>query len=289
MNKSKVIENQNVVFALASTEQAFYAGRPSGVFRSLDMGRTWHNVFDANPPFQGIAATALAIHNQTVFAGVKGAVVRSENGGDRWESAALSSPAPLVVDMAISPHFDQDQSVVAATAEDGVFVSYDRGMNWTAWNFGLIDLNCNCVAVSPDRMVFVGTESGIFYSHNFGKTWRDTPFPMDVAPVMSLCIKLPHIWAGTEVDGLYVSGNNGQTWAKFALLESSDESINALLPTSDGVMILTDHRLLQCRSDDFSYHKIRCFQDRQALTLAQIGQQIAVGFADGEIQVHHVK
>jgi photosystem II stability/assembly factor-like uncharacterized protein len=147
LNELKVVENQNVVFALASAAQTIYAGRKSGVFRSSDAGKTWQNTFDEQ--FQGIAATALATHHQTVFAGVKGAVVRSQDGGETWDAAVLSSPAPLVVDIAVSPQYDQDQFVVAATAEDGVFVSNDRGLNWTAWNFGLVDLHCNCIAISP--------------------------------------------------------------------------------------------------------------------------------------------
>jgi hypothetical protein len=77
--------------------------------------------------------------------------------------------------------------------EDGVLRSWDRGISWAGWNFGLLDLNVYALAISPefraDETLFVGVESGVFRSGNGGRAWRETAFPMEAGPVLSLAIR----------------------------------------------------------------------------------------------------
>jgi len=79
---------------------------------------------------------------------------------------------PLISALATSPNFADDGTILAGSIEDGVFCSMDRGVQWAAWNFGLLDLHVLCMALSPhfgrDETVFVGTETGLFRSTNGG-------------------------------------------------------------------------------------------------------------------------
>jgi photosystem II stability/assembly factor-like uncharacterized protein len=130
-----------------------------------------------------------------------------------------------VVALAISPDFPQDETLFAATAEDGVFCSTDGGAHWAAWNFGLLDLNMLSLAASPDfavdETVFAGTGTGLFRSTNGGRAWREAQLPIDYDAILSLTISPDFardglIFAGTENNGLLRSEDQGDTWVRWA-------------------------------------------------------------------------
>jgi hypothetical protein len=139
--------------------------------------------------------------------------------------------------------------VLAATVEDGVFRSGDRGSRWESWNFGLLDLDVYCIAISPafgdplgssgDETLYVGTETGIFRSTNGGRAWREVDFDINLAPVLSLAISPDYardgcLYAGTESHGLYRSVDRGRTWERVgetvpSLAGVPAQSISAIL------------------------------------------------------------
>jgi hypothetical protein len=175
--------------------------------------------------------------DRTVFAGVRGGILRSFDGGRSWHIATLPSPPPVVTALVISPAYARDGILLAGTLEDGVFRSADRGQRWTAWNFGLLDLNVLCLAISPsfadDETLFVGTETGIFRSTNGGRAWREVDFPMNLAPVLSLALSPTYaadgvLLAGTETHGLFASSDRGRSWTRLAP-DVIDGAVNAII------------------------------------------------------------
>ena len=238
---------QDTVYTLAASGTVLYAGRASGLYRSVDGGTNWENIFVSLNRPNALAVTALATMGGVVFAGVNGAVLRSEDAGDTWQIVALSSPPPQVSALAISPNFANDGVVIAGTSEDGIFVSNDRGVTWTPWNFGLIDPNVFALAISPDfqrdQTIFAGTVSGIFRSQNGGRAWRETSFPMGAAPVLSLVVAPDGlIYAGTEAHGLLVSDDFGAGWRQVSDLPVM--GVNALYASETGLWLLIEDHLL---------------------------------------------
>jgi hypothetical protein len=150
-----------------------------------------------------------------------------------------------VVALVVSPNFSEDGILFAGTAENGVFVSSDGGANWSAWNFGLLDLNVLCLAISPnfveDETLFAGTTTGLFVSTNGGRAWRDVVLPADLTVVLSVAVS-PHykddrtVFAGTEEQGLFVSSAGtiqaGVPWEKVGQ-SSLSQPINAILLASN--------------------------------------------------------
>lgn len=275
--------NQDTIYALAANADSLYAARLSGVSRSDDGGQTWHNTFAATPDLHGVAATALAVRGTTIIAGVTGGIAVSADQGATWQVRGLSAPPPLVVDLALLP---ADDLVLAATADDGVFLSRDNGTTWAAWNFGLFDLRVNCLAVAPDGFIFAGAESGIFRSHNGGKSWLDLPFPAEHAPVLSLAFTVEYMFAGTQASGLLYADHSGVNWAPVPGLDTLQaEVVHGLLPDTESLLVLTDQRLIRLAASDLSHETLCDFAAREALALARTGTQIAIGFADGTIEV----
>jgi photosystem II stability/assembly factor-like uncharacterized protein len=144
--------------------------------------------------------------------------------------------------------------VLAGTMEDGVFLSDDGGSKWNAWNVGLLDRHILCMALSPcissDRRAYVGTETGIYGSQNQGRSWRALNFPSEFAPVLSIALSPGFfgdgiLWAGTESQGLFRSGDYGQTW----LPSNLTGSVNAIVllpqfPHKPTILVWKDNSLL---------------------------------------------
>jgi hypothetical protein len=168
------------------------------------------------------------------------------------------SPPPVVSALAISPNYVRDGILLAGTVEDGVLSTSNRGGNWVAWNFGLLDLNTICMAISvdfsQDETLFVGVDSGIFRSTNGGRAWREVDFPLELAPVLSLAMSPAYsedgvLFAGTESHGLYRSEDRGQYWTRLGddLIHGAVNAIS-LSPefpeTADVLVLLSDGLLL---------------------------------------------
>lgn len=154
--------------------------------------------------------------------------------------------------------------IAAATAEDGVFLSVDRGQSWTAWNFGLVDMSVYALAISPnfkqDDLLFAGTESGIFCSRDGGRAWEEVDFPMDAAPVLSLGLSPTfaddgQLYAGTEKSGLFRSNDFGVSWQRVET-DFEEGAINSIQFDSfqtPGIWLLLDsHLLVEADGQHFS-------------------------------------
>lgn len=270
-----------------------FVAKKSGLYRSTDRGKTWEDAFASlnlsTPLPITFAAVALAGEITCVFACAAGQILRSLDAGQTWQVAALDTPAPLVTALVASPDFAQDGTLLAATVQDGIFRSTNRGVNWTGWNFGLYDPNINALAFVDAQIIFAGTQSGIFRSSNAGRSWRDIDFPIDCAPVVCLAVSRDGtIYAGTETEGLHVSRDGGKTWA--GLTEGAVEQIH--LDARGKLLILRDGELLLSENGGGSWRAARpgfepvsdisAFTTLPGLDSAK-GKKLLVGLSNGEI------
>ena len=274
---------QDIVYCLAvspdfARDGICLAARASGLFRSEDGGLTWQAAYASLELEAPLTTTAVAVSpsfkaDRSVFAGVPGGVLRSVDGGQNWYIAGFPSPPPFVSALVVSPNFAQDGTLLVGTLEDGVFRSGDRGEHWAAWNFGLLDLNVLCLALSPDfgaiapaghlsETIFAGTESGIFRSTNGGRAWREVDFPTEFAPVLSLVLSPRFatdglLLAGTESCGLFCSRDRGSTWERLGE-EAVTGAVNSILlapgfPAKPDVLVLLEDTLLVSRDGGQSW------------------------------------
>lgn len=274
-------------FALAASDGMLFAGRAGGLYRSADGGASWEYASAQLGEEGTIATTSLVARGRDVFAGIHGGVLRSSDGGGAWFTAALSNPPPLVVAMALSPAYEEDGALLAASAEDGIFASTDRGVTWRGWNFGLIDLNVNALAWATPALAFAGTESGIFRSRNGGRAWRALPFPMDLAPVISLQLSPDFesdrtLYAGTEEHGLLVTRDGGDSW-QAVTLPVAGEAVNAMAMTPQGLALALDEYLLLGRDGGTTWETLRHFPGQTGLALLAQGDQLVLALSGGEV------
>lgn len=230
--------------AVSPDGSARFSAQASGLYR-FD-GSTWRNML-ASLGTEPFAVTAVALSpdfpaDHTVYAGATGIILRSTDGGAGWQVFLLPAPPPIISALAVSPDYAQSGIVYAATLEDGVFVSQDRGVNWDVWNFGLIGFGVNALAVQRNRSVVVGNELGVFQSRNAGRSW--TEVALFDAPVTAIAPFGESLLVGVEELGLWqVQDGRPQRIAPDALAGS----VERIITDGTNLLILCDQRLYLSR------------------------------------------
>ncbi|MER5427130.1 F510_1955 family glycosylhydrolase [Streptosporangium roseum] len=132
-----------------------------GLIRTTDAGTTWTSVSEAgSADFHSIqpAGTALyAYDSQTER------VRRSVDEGRTWVPGAKAQ----VIDLA---GHEEEPNRVYATTQDGLQVSHDSGMNFTALTSA--PLLSHVDSLSKDELIGVGVDGQVQASENGGKTWQ---------------------------------------------------------------------------------------------------------------------
>jgi len=140
-------------------ETLFAAGPEAGLRVSRDGGRTWVNaggeLTDADVYGVAIAISSGDGDGRLVFAATDAGIYRSRDGGTSWEVPARGGDAPtgIVVSGATT--------VFAATLDNRLIASDDRGGTWRALDAPFDDAAIVSLACAPDdahdQTLYVGT------------------------------------------------------------------------------------------------------------------------------------
>ncbi len=109
-----------------------------------------------------------------------GRLYRSLDGGQGWQLLGTGLPGRTVNDVALSPTFAADQTLLAGLwhfgRNGGLFRSTDGGDTWRPTTRGLTDLEIQQIVYSPtfsrDQTIFLTTlDQGLFRSTDGGESW----------------------------------------------------------------------------------------------------------------------
>ncbi len=111
-----------------------------------------------------------------------------------------------------------DSGIFAGTDTGGVFLSVDKGLNWTALNNGLTNKNVKALLMK-DNLIVAGIANGLstgatFTSWNNGVSWAAPATPY-YGFLFCLALNGTDILAGTWY-GVIKSSDNGSTWTTLA-------------------------------------------------------------------------
>jgi photosystem II stability/assembly factor-like uncharacterized protein len=276
------------------------AGSQEGLFRTVD-GAHWESVtvvglpVDAPERYGVYGFVQLETRSQSIIAGAQGAVLRSNGPGQHWEVVPVSRPQPAITALA-TLRTAPTEYILAASMDDGVFQSDDDGATWLAWNLGLLDPHVLALAtcLSPDkRLVYAGTETGVFLSRNAGKSWHDVDLPFGHDAVGCLAaLDYGTLLVGSEHHGLWVSRNNRETWKKVNV-PGADAPINGLVVKVSGkrqiVCFSQGPRIFVSTDDLLSWKPLvfDCHAEHTVSALALFGRtntlDVLVGMTDGRV------
>ena len=301
---------KDYVYQFAASSTDWYAACASGLYRSQDQGSSWQIAYDSLNPKEALPTLCAAAPigpdgEPMIFAGLNGAILRSTDRCQTWQSLSLPSPAPIVTSLAPSPDFTRDGILFAGSLGCGVLIYKSHGSDLSMWNFGLLDHEVLCLAVSPafaeDQTIFAGVQSGLFMSVNGGRSWREVDLPPGYKPVLSLGIS-PNfgedatLCIGTEGKGLYLSRDQGSKWQRLGKKELV-APINAILlspsyPKEREMLVLHGGELLASLDGGDrweAWQPSASVEKEVTAILAPQGlsanQPLLVGHIDGEIRL----
>src|ERR1035441_372789 len=99
----------------------------------------------------------------------------------------------------------------------GVLMTRDSGLHWSEMNHGLAERTVIPILIdsTDPKVLYVGTESGIFKTVNAGEEWKDVSTGLTGRNVWSLAAdsSVPQrIYAGTSGGGVFRSDDAGGQW-----------------------------------------------------------------------------
>lgn len=231
MARWKKIENTPAtIYAIAPAKDgAWLLGTSSGIWQ-LE-GETSTRIAE---PLKDVAVTAVAYSKRALFVGAADGLALSTDGGENWTQAALPKQT-AVVQIVLTPMFDQAGMAFAVTLEDGFLRTMDIGRSWATCNFGIVDKEAITLALSPDfpmdMTAVVAVNSGVLRTGNGANAWRQVELEKEAMPMATLAFAKGMVLAGSETHGVYYSQNKGETWFKRGTFSSGP--INALAASPD--------------------------------------------------------
>src|SRR5262249_54136790 len=115
-----------------------------GIFYSNTRGARWQTngfgLLDASVFCLGFSPNFS--RDTTTFAGTDTTLYFSYNGAMAWKQLPFPEGAAPALSLAVSPHYEQDQTLLVGTESQGLHRSTDRGRTWRA-----VNLPASCINV----------------------------------------------------------------------------------------------------------------------------------------------
>jgi hypothetical protein len=180
-----------------------------GVYQSKDGGSNWA------PLSRGLCNTApfsITVAEGQVFAGTNGDGIYKYRQPDEWDPVAQGSygSGPNRVAGLVRAMDTQAGGVLAATS-NGLFASYDAGLNWRRADSGLGIDDWWCLAKLGSGL-YAGGASGLYRTEDGGRHWAPAMDSMPDAIVDALVAHGNSLFASFQRFGIYRSAGGSGPW-----------------------------------------------------------------------------
>jgi photosystem II stability/assembly factor-like uncharacterized protein len=176
----------------------FIAAGVDGIIRSNNYGATWENITDA---LITSTVTSVALCQGRLLIGTYNGLTISDNYGSSLEPR-VNSFNLNIRDIAISG------DNILATTNQGLNQTMDHGESWER---KLINMN---IIESCDSFVCIASNSGFYYSYDYGKTsfWDDVRGLPDDPMITDFALRDSIAFGSLYDYGIYFSDNWGVNW-----------------------------------------------------------------------------
>ena len=141
----------DLLYSLHKNEQGFFIGLAGGGYRSTNNGVNWSSISSG---LLNANVHSLDSKSGLLFAGTNIGFFRSSDTGSSWTKTSQGLPSLWINEIKVV-----NGAVLAATRNDGVYISLNNGNNWTAINSGMADTNILTISYNSS-FVFAGSAQG---------------------------------------------------------------------------------------------------------------------------------
>ncbi|MCB0213073.1 MAG: hypothetical protein KDJ52_27265, partial [Anaerolineae bacterium] len=152
-------------------DKTLYAATAQAVYRSTDGGDTWVEVLGQEEGSSTTDLLAVGPVGETVYArfGYSRSLFISTTGGDTWQVQTTPDEYFTVVSGAVGP----DKTLSIALEFDNRLLQSDpQAQGWQTAVTPKELTSLTTVSTAPDGTLWVGGDSGIFYSDDNGQSWQ---------------------------------------------------------------------------------------------------------------------
>ncbi len=195
-----------------SNRDHMVAGGLEGVYRSRNGGVSWQKISNR----ENVESLAIDPRSSdTIYVGTWRQAWRTDDGGRTWKH--IEQGMVLDTDVfAIEIDPKNPDSVWISTC-GWVYNSANRGDTWVRFKEGFDNRRIHSIAIDPvdSRVVYAGSVAGLYRSRNLGKSWEVISDTGLVINAIGLHPRRPNrIVLATEGDGVYISNDQGKTFAR---------------------------------------------------------------------------
>jgi len=176
------------------------------VWKTIDNGNNWNAISedltlgDDGSSYHTISTLAVSPHNSAlVLAGTDDGRVHLKTGNfSGWADISAGLPNRWITRVAFDP-FEESTIYVTLSGfrwEDPlphIFRSEDLGASWINISSNLPELPVNCIVLDTqlEGHIYIGTDSGIFFTSNGGSSWQSYSLNLPNIPIMDIKIHQP--------------------------------------------------------------------------------------------------
>jgi photosystem II stability/assembly factor-like uncharacterized protein len=189
--------------------QHVVATTEAGLFATVNSGAMWTPVvFDD----AGLGAAPLRVAfgpgGMVAVGTIDNGVFASPDAGESWRGG-VTPETSVMVPQALAVHPTDRSTLVAATGDQGMAISRDRGETWTLENTGLgtqVMFTVTIDPVDPSTIYTTSQDAGVWVSTDAGETWSPLNDGLTNLFVTAFTIDANNhkvIYAGTEGGGVF--------------------------------------------------------------------------------------
>jgi photosystem II stability/assembly factor-like uncharacterized protein len=217
------IDFSKKINTLLTFNKQVFAVTDSGVYVFLEANTKWEKTF-----------------NEFIRSEETGKQIRALESQENTTTLAKDSKniyALLSANFQLTPYYDEDPSHIFKSK---MFWSADNGKNWKKFNIKIFDrdsinrikacrnqienlnaetnVEVHCITSTESNVVYVGTNSGIYYTADNGNNWQslNKGLPENFTAV-NILVSGNNLFLKCKIDdeiAMYFSNNHGSTWTK---------------------------------------------------------------------------
>jgi len=194
--------------------QWVYAGTVAGLYRTLDLGKSWERISDEN-----LVIRSIGVHParpDRIILGTEGdGVYVSEDHGKTFRRSADGLYNVRVAGLVADPLMRGRlyAAVLFGGASSGIYESVDSGATWTRLNRTILPEVLTLILHDDGKepILLAGTERGIYWSVD-GVEWTHAEPTTEALRVQKLLsYNRERLFAATS-DGVFTSKDGGRSW-----------------------------------------------------------------------------